>query len=305
MILSDPTQFRLQLARSELTAESPPVPKAVFLVEPSGFRVSQQTSLDNAYMDLGVQVDPERALDQHRRLSEAIMACGVPVIRFPGQPATPDDVFPNNVFATTNGRFIVGAMRHAERKLEAERADIRQFFKSVLGYELFDLSVRELVAELTGAMVIDRGRRLGFCGLSQRADKLGCEAMHEAFDLVMTFQFQLAPTEYHTNVVMSVLADRAVVLCPEGFMDPRVPDAICDAFGDSCMVLSKQQKDAFAANCIAITLRDLFMSRVAADSLSSAQCAQIEKWGFKIHAVELDEIEKAGGSLRCCVGEIF
>jgi N-dimethylarginine dimethylaminohydrolase len=27
--------------------------------------------------------------------------------------------------------------------------------------------------------------------------------------------------------------------------------------------------------------------------------------GFAIRNVALDELEKAGGSLRCCVGEIF
>jgi N-dimethylarginine dimethylaminohydrolase len=27
--------------------------------------------------------------------------------------------------------------------------------------------------------------------------------------------------------------------------------------------------------------------------------------GFEVVAVVLDEIEKAGGSLRCCVGEIY
>jgi len=31
----------------------------------------------------------------------------------------------------------------------------------------------------------------------------------------------------------------------------------------------------------------------------------LESWGFRIHSLELDEIEKAGGSLRCMVAEIY
>ena len=47
------------------------------------------------------------------------------------------------------------------------------------------------------------------------------------------------------------------------------------------------------------------MSERAAASLSAAQRDALAAWGFAIRSVPLAEIEKAGGSLRCCVGEIF
>jgi len=47
------------------------------------------------------------------------------------------------------------------------------------------------------------------------------------------------------------------------------------------------------------------MSAHAVASLDEAQRATLAEWGFAIGTVDLDEIEKAGGSLRCCVGEIF
>jgi hypothetical protein len=49
----------------------------------------------------------------------------------------------------------------------------------------------------------------------------------------------------------------------------------------------------------------LFMSRTAANALRPVNRALIETWGFRLHTAELDEIEKAGGSLRCMVAEIF
>ncbi len=58
-------------------------------------------------------------------------------------------------------------------------------------------------------------------------------------------------------------------------------------------------------NCIALTERDLFMSQSGADALQPKNRAALESWGFVLHSVELDEIEKAGGSLRCMVAEIF
>lgn len=305
MIVTTPDAFRKQLEADWLTADSAGVPRAVFLVEPSDFSLSRQAARDNSYMDLTVGVNPDLALRQHRDLTDRIAECGVPVIRFPGRSENPDDLFPNNVFATIPGRFIVGAMLNPERRQEAQRPDIRAFFTDLMRYREVDLSRRDLVAELTGALVLDRSRRLGFCGLSKRADEAGCAAMHQAFELALTFRFELKPEEYHTNVVMGVLASRALVICPDAFVDPEVPAAIADAFPGHVLEITREEKAAFAGNCIAVTFTDLFISATAWRALAPAKRRLVESWEFNVHPVELDEIEKAGGSLRCCVGEIF
>lgn len=305
MITKDVDVFLDTLKQGGVVADGPMVPKAVFLVEPSGFRISEQSAKDNAYMDTSAAVDPMLALDQHRALAERISQCGVPVIRFVGHSATPDDLFPNNVFATTQGRLIIGAMKHPERQREAERQDIRQLFSGLLGYETHDLSTQPCVAELTGALVIDRSRRIGFCGMSPRVDQAGLERMHTAFDLALSFAFDLKPTEYHTNVVMSVLASRALIICPDAFVDPKVPQAIMDAFDGQAIEISSKEKEAFAGNCLAVNFSDVLISQTAMDVLSPKTIERLHEWSFKLHPVAMDEIEKAGGSVRCCIGEIF
>src|SRR3546814_13537431 len=55
-----------------------------------------------------------------------------------------------------------------------------------------DLRCGPGVAELTGSLVIDRARGLGFCGLSARCDTTGAAAMHAAFGLRATLLFDLA-----------------------------------------------------------------------------------------------------------------
>jgi len=305
MIVTTPDAFREQLEGDWMIADSPGVPRAVFLVEPADFALSRQAARDNSYMDLTVGVNPDLALRQHRELTDRIAECGVPVIRFPGRTENPDDLFPNNVFATIPGRFIVGAMLNPERRQEAQRNDIRAFFTELMHYQEVDLSKRDLVAELTGAVVLDRARRLGFCGLSHRVDEAGCAAMHKAFELALTFRFELKPEEYHTNVVMAVLASRALVICPDAFVDPEVPAAIAEAFPGHVLELTREEKAAFAGNCLAVTFTDLFISATAWRTLASAKRRLLESWEFNVHTVELDEIEKAGGSIRCCIGEIF
>jgi hypothetical protein len=284
--------------------------QAVFLVAPDGFQLAEQSASDNRYMDLGVGVDPARALEQHRGLREALAAT-LPTLCFPGDPRTPDAIFPNNVFATVAARdgrpaaLVLGHMRHPVRQAERERPDIRAALAARFGYVERDLGARPGVCELTGSLVIDHARRVGYCGLGERCDEEGARAMHAAFGLRATLLFDLAAGEYHTNVVLAVLAGRACVVASDGFADPAVPRAIAGLYEPHVVELSPAQKQAFAGNCLAITGDTAWMSAAAHAALSADQRAVLAGAGFAIRAIPLDELEKAGGSLRCCVAELF
>ncbi len=278
--------------------------RGAFLVTPLGFHLAEQSASDNRYMAMDAGVDARAALAEHALLARRVSAL-LPTVCFPGDAATPDAVFPNNVFATAPGRSIIGRMRHPVRQREAQRPDIRSFFRDIAGYEEIDLSTLGGVAELTGSLVVDRARGIGYCGLGERCDEAGAAAMHDAFGLKLTFCFDLAPGEYHTNVVMSVLAGRALVIAPLGFADAAVAQAIADAYAPRSLFLDAAQKADYAGNCIALSDDSVWMSERAAASLSAQQKTALEVWGFRIEAVALAEIEKAGGSLRCCVGEMY
>lgn len=305
MITTSPTDFLQAYAALAPLPEAAATARAAYMVAPADFQLAAESARDNRYMDMSLAVDPLKALAQHSALAQALRA-DCPVITFPGDPATPDAVFPNNVFATAPGRLIVGRMHHAVRQREAQRADIREFFGDVLGYDEVDLSgCDDLVAELTGSLIIDRARGVGYCGLSERCDMAGAAAMHKAFGLRLSFCFELANSEYHTNVVFALLASRAAILAADGFRDPAVPQAIAKAYGDRTIWLSPAQKQAFAANAITLSDTRVWMSACAAAALDDRQHAVLAGYDFAVGAVELSEIEKAGGSLRCCVGEIY
>lgn len=278
--------------------------KATFLVAPDGFARAEESASDNRYMAAVDGFDAARASAQHRALQAALSSV-VPTLCFAGDPCAPDGLFPNNVFATAPGRLVVGRMRHAVRQREAARSDIRGFFRDTLGYVETDLSTQPHPCELTGALVIDRARGLGFCGLSERCDEAGARLMHEALGLRATLMFDLAPGEYHTNVVLAVLAGRAAILCPAGFADPAAVDAIASLYMPHAVRLSTDEQAAFAGNAIAASPGTVWMSSGAAGGLDGSSRAMLERAGFEVRAVPLDAIEAAGGSLRCCVAEIF
>lgn len=292
-------------ALPSLTSDAgPPTARAAFLVAPDGFARAEESALDNRYMAAGDAFDAAAAMAEHRALHRALAEV-VPTVVFPGLADAPDALFPNNVFGTAPGRLVVGRMRHPVRQREARREDIRGFFREVLGYRELDLSGQPHPCELTGALAIDRARGIGFCGLSERCDEDGAALMHEAFGLRATLLFDLAPGEYHTNVVLAVLAGRAALVCPDGIAEPRIVEVLRRLYGEAAVVLSPAERRAFVANAIALTPDVVWMSGTASRALRAEHRAALERAGLSVRAVPMPAIEAAGGSLRCCVAEIF
>ena len=313
MITRDASAF-LAFARTLAPDFGPATARAAFLVAPDGFRLAEQSAADNAYMAGAAAFDAARASAQHRELQRGLSGV-LPTICFAGDADAPDALFPNNVFATARPdvvqdphaapRYVVGRMRHPVRQREAGRDDIRGFFRDVLGYAEFDLSRQAHPCELTGALVIDRARGIGLCGLSERCDEAGARLMHEAFGLRAMLMFDLAKGEYHTNVVLAVLAGRAALICPRGFADAQVVEAIAALYAPHAIRLGANEHAAFAGNAIALTPEEVWMSTTAERALTTDSRAALAAAGLAVRTVALDAIEAGGGSLRCCVGEIF
>ena len=171
MIVDSPQAFRDAIAGGRFPIAHPTAARAAFLVSPLGFRLAEESATDNRYMDMRAQTSEERALVEHAHLARAL-AETLPTMTLPGDPDTPDAVFPNNVFATTKDKLILGAMRHEVRRREANRPDI-QTYLLVFSRNASRPCQRDCVAELTGPLIVDRGRNIGFCGLTERCDRTG------------------------------------------------------------------------------------------------------------------------------------
>lgn len=58
----------------------------------------------------------------------------------------------------------------------------------------------------------------------------------------LTYCFRLADGEYHTNVVLAILAGRAAVIAESGFADAEDARAIASLYGEHVVWLSAEQK---------------------------------------------------------------
>jgi len=306
MIVKTPEEFLKAIAQNQYPIKQAGAMKAAFMVSPVGFVLDEQTASDNEYMQMDQETDADLAIVQQMNLARKISDCGIPVMTFPGSEQTPDAVFPNNAFATAHGnKYIVGAMLHPNRQKETQRKDINMFFNEMLGYKRHHIKREKGIAELTGVLVPDRARNIGFCGMTERVNDNGAKAMYEMFNLDLMFQFDLAQGEYHTNVVLACLAGKACMIHADSFSDKNVPEAIAKFYQGKTIFLTDEEKLAFAGNGITITENDLFLSTTAFKTLSQDKKDKLESWGFNLHHVQVSELEKAGGSLRCMVGEIF
>ena len=71
------------------------------------------------------------------------------------------------------------------------------------------------------------------------------------------------------------------------------------------VLLSAHEKAAFAANAIALGGDQAWMSRRGAEALAPASRDALGQAGFTLRRAPLEAIEAAGGSLRCCIAEIY
>ena len=129
--------------------------------------------------------------------------------------------------------------------------------------------------------------------------------MHEAFELRLSFCFDLDPQEYHTNIVLAVPAGRACLIHAASFVDPEAAAAIAKVYEGRTILLTDEEKEHFAGNCLAITEQDLLFSQTALDALLPTSRGKLEELGFRLHGAQIDELEKGGGSLRCLLAEVF
>jgi hypothetical protein len=104
-------------------------------------------------------------------------------------------------------------------------------------------------------------------------------------------------------VVLAVLAGRALVLHEASV--GAAAAAITAVYAPQVIRLDADEKAAFVGNCIALAPDQVWMSATAERALAGHNRQLLRRAGFSIHTVQIDEIEKAGGSLRCCIAELF
>ncbi len=296
------------------------------MVRPAAFGSNPSTLASNAFQSQAVgdaaQIHAQ-AIQEFDALVETLRAAGVNVITVDDTPfpPKPDAVYPNNWFTThADGRAILYPMLSPSRRLERRPELLESAARSAgLDLRIIDSTlVREFEGkgrylEGTGSMVLDRANKIAYACRSPRTD----EGVFNRLCLMLAYEpvlFDATDAKggayYHTNVMLSLGADFAIICLEAVNADQRVAvRQRLESTGREILDITREQASTFAANVL--ELRAGSGKRVLA--LSSAALAALGKHaqtlagkGLTLAHAPIPTIERfGGGSARCMIAELF
>jgi hypothetical protein len=297
----------------------------LLMVRPANFGRASETVADNSFQEpvAGESFDEigARARDEFDEFVRTLEEAGlrITVIEDTPIPIKPDAVFPNNWFSTHAGGIVVTYPTYwPQRRLE-RRADVLELlaerYQLNEHIDLTDWEAEECYLESTGAVLLDRNKRIAYACLSQRCDRQAVYDWCERMDYrPITFHGTDARGEviYHTNVMMA-LGTRHALVCLDAVSDPEEKSKLTESLilsGKVIVGLSLDQVDAFAGNALEARTENgpvWIMSTAAYTALAPAQKeALLSVPDMRIVHADLSTIERyGGGSARCMLAEIF
>lgn len=294
----------------------------VFLVEPSGFRKNEETSVNNAFQkDANANIDVEKVVKaEFEGLVELLRSHGVLAEVMPADKESdaPDAIFPNNWISThQDGKLVLYPMFAPNRRLERRKDIIDKLQKP--NTEILDFSNAEgenRFLEGTGSMVLDRLNKVAYAAIGPRTERKLLEEWGEktGFKVIPFSSYQNTEDDsliYHTNVMMSIGSQWAAV-CLDSIRDEEERASVANGLKESgreLLELSYQDIYAFGGNILELRSEEgspvIAMSTRSFEALSDGFIEQLSKHGKVIHAAIPNIEHLGGGGVRCMIAEVF
>lgn len=247
----------------------------------------------NPWMDLTVPVDRATALRQWDALRRAYLELGHDVEVIPAEPGLPDMVFAANGGLVIGGRALGARFAFEERRAEGP-AYQRWFARAVSGGSLAEAAVPARVNEGEGDFLTVGGKVLA--GYGFRTDQAAHAEVQEMFGLPVISLRLVDPRFYHLDTALAVLDDTTVAYYPGAFSDASQA-VLAGLFPDAILA---SEEDAAVLGLNAVSDGYNVVLAVQADGLADA----LRERGFHPVGVDLSELRKAGGSVKCCTLEL-
>ena len=299
----------------------------LLMVRPSCFYTNEQTATNNYFQqqtDESHRSTTAKAQQEFDDFVDELRSQGVVVYVWqdPEEPQTPDALFPNNWISFHNPKtFVTYPMYAVNRQKEVNNAPIKflesKEFSFLNRVDFTSFISSNLYLEGTGSMVLDRVNQIAYCARSERTNPIlidmFCQKMGYTAVVFSSFQSvngQRQPI-YHTNVMMSIGLDFAVV-CLDSIDETQERNALIHSLettGKTIIELTEKQIHQFAGNILELQSnkgdRLLAMSTSAFDALTDSQKSALSSKLTMVHS-PLPTIERlGGGSARCMMAELF
>lgn len=243
----------------------------------------------NPWMDPGAAVDSAVAIAQWEHLRDIYRQLGHVVDVVEPVSGLPDMVYAANGGLIINGKAIVARFRHPQRQRESMAYS--QWMMSN-GYQPFcTRHVNEGQGDLlpVGAMIL--------AGSGFRTDARAHAEIAEIVGMPVVSLELADPRFYHLDTALAVLDDATIAYYPPAFTD--VSGARLEALFPDAIVVGSADAYVLGVNAVS----DGYHVVHPAAAVGFAE--QLSNAGFKPIGVEMSELLKGGGSVKCCTLEVY
>jgi N-dimethylarginine dimethylaminohydrolase len=261
-------------------------PRRYLMCRPEHFEVSYAI---NPWMDVTRPVDRDLAVRQWESLRETYLSLGHEVQLIDPEPGLPDMVFAANGGLVVGGRAIGARFTHPERLAEGPA-----YYKWLAGAGLDEVVEPLAVNEGEGDFLVVGD--LVLAGTGFRTDPRAHGEVQEYFGRPVVSLQLVDPRFYHLDTALAVLDDSNVAYLPEAF-SPGSLAVLRRMFPDAVL--------ASEADAVVLGLNAVSDGRhVVLPAQASGLAEQLRARGYEPVGVDLSELLKAGGSVKCCTMEL-
>jgi N-dimethylarginine dimethylaminohydrolase len=243
----------------------------------------------NPWMDPTEPVDVHRARAQWSTLCETYRQLGHRVEVITPEPGLPDMVFAANGGLVVDGRAIGARFAHAERQAEGPA-----YLRRLQALGLTCIREAEHVNEGEGDFLPIAGYILAGTGF--RTEPAAHREAEQFFGKPVLSLHLVDPRYYHLDTALAVLDDTTIAYLPDAFA-PASRDLLRQLFPDAVL--------ASAADAAVLGLNAVSDGyNVVLSGQADGLIAQLRERGYNPIGVDMSELRRAGGSVKCCTLEI-
>lgn len=250
-------------------------------------------------------VDQARATAEWEALVAAFRDLGLAVHELATDPALPDLCFtanPSLAGLDREGRpfAVLARMRHASRRLETERHAAWYESRGARLIAPWDppYALSAAVWEGGGDCLWHPGRYFLWAGHGQRSEAAGHEQVAAALGCPLALLRLVEATFYHLDTCLQILDAGTAAWVPSAF-DTAARELLRAGFPRLLEVDEREARERLAANLYCPDGR-----RVLLPSGSPRTRERLERAGFEVREVALEEFLKSGGSVYCLRQEL-
>lgn len=242
----------------------------------------------NPWMDPTVPIDPHRALEQWEALRRTYKELGHTVELVEPIAGLPDMVYAANGGLVVGGHAVVARFAHPQRA--AESAAYAEWM-SRHGYTPVET---RYINEGQGDLLV--AGQLLLAGYGFRTDRRAHAEIAAVVGLPVVSLRLVDPRFYHLDTALAVLDDTTVAFYPPAF-DAASRDRLRALYPDAIEV-ADADADALGLNVVSDG------HHVVLPAAATGFAERLRAAGFAPVGVDLSELLKGGGSVKCCTLEV-